>query len=621
MKKYEIIRRICTIYVEYYYIGIEGGLKLFYSDEIIEEIKNKNDILDIVSQYVTLKRSGRNYMGVCPFHKENTPSFSVSPDRQIFHCFGCGVGGNAITFISKIENLSFKETIEFMAERSGIVLPTYNSKEDNEKQFLRKRIYEINELAARYFHENLYKPTSKLAQNYVKSRKMDNKTLKMFLIGYSGTYNELYTFLRKKGYNDNEIYAANLATRTDDGKYIDRFRKRLMIPIMDTRNRVIAFGGRIIEDRKDTAKYINTNENPVYSKGRNLFALNLAKKSDNKKIIIVEGYMDAISLYQRGLDNVVASLGTALTEAQGRLLRSKEQVIIAYDSDGAGQTATLRGLEILQNLGIDVRVLQMEGAKDPDEYIIKFGSAGFNKLVENAISLIEFKIKVLQKDLDLTNVTDKIKFLNQIAKVLSTVDNNMEKEVYVEKISEVYKISKEAIYAEVNKLKYGNENNKKILEMPKINAKIHISKSENISIDEKKENLIIKLLITAQYKVYKKIKDIIKPEYFKNEVNRKIVEKLYDKYNETNRDIEDILLLFDEEIILNKISLIMFENNEKLDIDKCIQDVIKTFNQDKLMLQRNEIIERLKNPNLNKEESEKLENDLSIILIKIAQSK
>ena len=594
---------------------------MFYSDEIIEEIKNRNDILDVVSQYVTLKRSGRNYMGLCPFHREDTPSFSVSPERQIFHCFGCGVGGNSITFISKIENLSFKETIEFMADRVGITLPTSNNVEDTEKQNLKKKIYEINELAANFFHENLYKPTSKLAQEYVKKRKLDNKTLKMFLIGYSGTYNELYTYLRQKGYTDKEIYASNLATITDDGKYIDRFRKRLMIPIMDVRNRVIAFGGRIIEDRKDTAKYINTNENLVYSKGRNLFALNLAKKSTDKRIIIVEGYMDAISLYQRGLDNVVASLGTALTEAQGRLLRNKEQVIISYDSDGAGQAATLRGLEILQNLGINVRVLQMEGAKDPDEYIIKFGSAGFNKLVDNAISLVEFKVKVLKKNLNLNNVDDKIKFLNQIAKVLSTVNNKMEKEVYIDKISEEYKISKEAIYSEVNKLEYANSPSKTILEMPKVRAELHIPKNEKISIDEKKENLIIKLLIMAQYKVYKELKDIIKPEDFKNEVNRAIIEKLYKKYEETNSDIEDFLILFEDEQVVNKLSSIMMENEENFDVDKCLQDVIKNFNKEKLITERNYIIQKLKDQNLSSEETLKLESELSKVLVKIAQSK
>ena len=594
---------------------------MFYSEELIEEVRNRNDILDTVSQYVTLKRSGRTYMGLCPFHREDSPSFSVSPEKQIFHCFGCGVGGNTINFIMKIENLSFKEAIEFLADKSGIALPTHSNAEDNEKQNLKKKIYEINELAAQFFHENLYNPTSKSAQNYVKQRKMDNKTLKMFLIGYSGTNNELYNYLKKSGYTDNEIYASNLSIKTDEGKYIDRFRKRLMIPIMDTRNRVIAFGGRIIENRKDTAKYINSNENLVYSKGRNLFALNLAKKTESKRIIIVEGYMDAISLYQRGLDNVVASLGTALTEAQGRLLRNKEQVIISYDSDGAGQAATLRGLEILKNLGLDVRVLQMEGAKDPDEYIIKFGSAGFNKLVEEAISLVEFKVKTLKKDLDLNNTVDKIKFLNEIAKVLSTVNNKIEKEVYIDKISEEYKISKEAIYAEVNKLEYNKESNKKTLEMPKVKAQIHIPKNEKISIDEKKENLIIKILIIGQYKIYNELKNIIQPEDFKIDVNKKIINELYKKYEETKSDIEDILILFVEEEIINKLSSIMMEDSQSLDINKCLQNIIKNINNSKLLAERNQIIEKLKDENLSKEESEKLENDLSNILIKIAQSK
>lgn len=594
---------------------------MFYSEELIEEVRNRNDILDTVSQYVTLKRSGRTYMGLCPFHREDSPSFSVSPEKQIFHCFGCGVGGNTINFIMKIENLSFKEAIEFLADKSGIALPTHNNAEDNEKQNLKKKIYEINELAAQFFHENLYNPTSKLAQNYVKQRKMDNKTLKMFLIGYSGTNNELYNYLKKSGYTDNEIYASNLSIKTDEGKYIDRFRKRLMIPIMDTRNRVIAFGGRIIEDRKDTAKYINSNENLVYSKGRNLFALNLAKKTESKRIIIVEGYMDAISLYQRGLDNVVASLGTALTEAQGRLLRNKEQVIISYDSDAAGQAATLRGLEILKNLGLDVRVLQMEGAKDPDEYIIKFGSAGFNKLVEEAISLVEFKVKTLKKDLDLNNTVDKIKFLNEIAKVLSTVNNKIEKEVYIDKISEEYKISKEAIYAEVNKLEYNKESNKKTLEMPKVKAQIHIPKNEKISIDEKKENLIIKILIIGQYKIYNELKNIIQPEDFKIDINRKIINELYKKYEETKSDLEDILILFQEEEIINKLSSIMMENSQNLDINKCLQDIIKNINNSKLLAERNQIIEKLKDEKLSKEESEKLVNDLNNTLIKINQLK
>jgi len=291
----------------------------FYSDEIIDEIKNHNDIVDVVSQYITLKRSGRGYFGLCPFHKEDTPSFSVLPERQIFHCFGCGVGGDVIRFVGKIENLGFKETIEMMAEKSGIVLPTSNDFEDNGTQQLKQKIYEINQVAANFYHENLYKPTAKIAQEYVKKRKLDNKTLKAFLIGYSGSLNELYNHLKTQEFTEKEILASGLANKNEQGKFIDRFRKRLMFPILDVRGRVIAFGGRVLDD--SLPKYINSSDNLIYNKGRNLYGLNLAKKSKSKKMIMVEGYMDAVSLYQRGVDNVVASLGTALTEAQRSIIK------------------------------------------------------------------------------------------------------------------------------------------------------------------------------------------------------------------------------------------------------------------------------------------------------------
>ena len=434
-----------------------------YSEELIEEVRNSNDIVDVISQYVVLKRSGRNFFGLCPFHKEKSPSFSVSPDRQIFHCFGCGAGGNVIHFLQKIENIDFRDTMELLADRAGIVLPTIENSAEDKKQLLKKKVYEINEKTALFFHENLYKPDSVQAQEYIKKRKLDNKTLKSFRIGYSGNYNELYTYLKKEGYSDEEIIASTLVVKNDNGSYVDRFRKRLMIPILDVRNRVIAFGGRVLDD--SLPKYINSPESIVYSKGRNLFALNIAQNSNPREQIVVAGYMDAISLYQRGINNVVASLGTALTEAQGRLLRKYcEKVIISYDSDGAGQAATLRGLEILKSIGCDVRILQMEGAKDPDEYVIKYGSGRFNLLVEDAISLVEFKVKVLKKQLDINNTNDKIKFLNEISKILTAVDNNIEQEVYIEKIASEYNISKEAIYAQINKMNYSQNQGKKILE-------------------------------------------------------------------------------------------------------------------------------------------------------------
>ena len=592
-----------------------------YSEELIEEIRSNNDIVDVISQYVILKRSGRNFFGLCPFHKEKSPSFSVSPDKQIFHCFGCGVGGNVIHFVSKIENLDFKETLELLANRANIELPTLdNNYQDNKKAILKSKVYEINEIAAKFYHENLYKPTSKQAQEYIKKRKLDNKTLKSFLIGYSGIFDELYKILKQKGFSEEEILASSLVNKADNGKFIDRFRKRLMIPIQDATGRFIAFGGRVLDDSKP--KYINSPENIVYSKGRNLFGLNIAKKGDTKKIIIVEGYMDAISLYQRGITNVVASLGTALTEQQGRLLRkNSEQVIIGYDADGAGQTATLRGLEILQNMGCDVRVLQIYGAKDPDEFIIKYGPERFNKCVDSAISLVEFKVKILKQNFNVDNINDKIKFLNEIAKILSKVDNNMEKEIYIDKISKEYGISKEAIYAEVNKLIYNKLSDKKSLERTPI--KSYIRKEETEKLDEaiiKREKMVIYILVNYPRETYNKIKDIITEKDIKSEINKKIITKIYEQYKKQR--IENVLDYFEEENIINYLSGIMADDFRIADINKCIEDLLNIYNKEKLVNLRNNIIRKLEDTNnMKKEEIKELEKNLNDVILKLAKVK
>ena len=592
-----------------------------YSEELIEEIRNNNDIVDVISQYVILKRSGRNFFGLCPFHKEKSPSFSVSPDKQIFHCFGCGVGGNVIHFVSKIENLDFRETLELLANRANIQLPTLdNSYQDNKKAILKAKVYEINEIAAKFYHENLYRPTSKEAQEYIKKRKLDNRTLKSFLIGYSGNFDELYRLLKQRGYTEEEILASSLVNKTENGKFIDRFRRRLMIPIQDTTGKFIAFGGRVLDDSKP--KYINSPENIVYSKGRNLFGLNIAKKGDTKKIIIVEGYMDAISLYQRGITNVVASLGTALTEQQGRLLRkNSEQVIIGYDADGAGQAATLRGLEILQNMGCDIRVLQIYGAKDPDEFIIKYGPERFQKCVESAISLVEFKVKILKQNLNIENVNDKIKFLNEIAKILAKVDNNIEKEVYVDKISKEYGISKEAIYGEVNKLIYNKSSEKKILEKAPIKNYIKNESKENI--DEsiiKREKMVIYILINYPNEGYDKIKNIITIDDIRSETNKKIISKIYEQYE---KKIEgNILDLFEEEQIINYLSGIMADDFGVNDINKCIEDLINIYNKEKLLNIRNEIIRKLEDTSkMSGEEVRELEKRLNEVILKLAKVK
>lgn len=587
-----------------------------YSEELIEEVKNSNDIVDVISQYVNLKRSGRNFFGLCPFHKEKSPSFSVSPDKQIFHCFGCGAGGNVIHFISKIENADFKEAIGILANRAGIELPTLNNYEDNKTALLKSKVYEINQIAAEFYHQNLYKPTSKIGQEYIKKRKLDNRTLKSFLIGYSGNFDELYRILKQKGFTEEEILASSLVNKTDDGKYIDRFRKRVMFPIQDTRNKVIAFGGRVTDDSKP--KYINSPENIVYSKGRHLFGLNVAKRGELKNIIIVEGYMDAISLYQRGITNVVASLGTALTEAQGRLLRRySERVTIGYDSDGAGQAATLRGLEILQNIGCDVRILQISGAKDPDEYVIKYGPERFLKCVEQAISLVEFKVKMLKQSLNLDNINDKIKFLNQVAKILSNVTNSIERELYVEKIANEYNVSKEAIYGEVNKLIYTKNTGEKTLEKPIVKKEIKKEKQEIDSSTTKRENLIIYLLINYPQESYKKIKSVISENDMKLEENQKILKKMYEEIEKGNINI-DILNYFEEQNIIDHISGIMSYDFEISDLNKCIEDVVNTYEKDKLINRRQEILNIIKNgQGFSEEELNNLEDELSNIVIKL----
>lgn len=592
----------------------------YYSEELIEEIRSSNDIVDVISQYVILKRSGRNFFGLCPFHKEKSPSFSVSPDKQIFHCFGCGVGGNVIHFVSKIENLGFKDTLEMLANRVNIQLPELDGYDSDVNAKLKSRLYELNQATATFYHENLYKPSSKEAQEYIKKRKLDNNTLKSFLIGYSGVFDELYTYLKSKGFSENEILASGLVNKNENGRFIDRFRRRLMFPIQDVRNRVIAFGGRVLDDSKP--KYINSAENLVYSKGRHLFGLNLAKNSQKKKLIIVEGYMDCISLYQRGITNVVASLGTALTEAQGRLLRKhSEQVVIGYDADGAGQAATIRGMEILQNLGCDIRILQIEGAKDPDEFVVKYGPERFNKYVENAISLIEFKIKILKKDLNLENANDKIKFLKEIAKLLSKVNSDLEKEIYLDKISKTYNISKDAVQAEINKLLYADSKGAKVLEKPfKSFVKKDEPKEAVSEIDKKREYMIIYLLITYPDKSFNRIKNTIRMEDIQSETNRKIIKKLYEELEKG--DINNILDKFEETEEVNYLSGIMAQDFEIVDEQKAIDDIINIYTKKKLINKRNEILKKLEAPeSTDKDEMKNLERELSNIIIELAKIK
>ena len=573
-----------------------------YSDEIIEEVRQNNDVVDIISQYVHLTRKGRNYFGLCPFHSEKSPSFSVSPDRQIFHCFGCGVGGNVYTFLMKIEGITFKESLEQLAERANIQLPTYENSADAAKDELKAKVYKVNEFAAEFYHQNLYKPVAKIGQEYVKKRKMNRETLEAYRIGFSGKFDELYKALKAQGFGEKEILESGLVNKNANGTYIDRYRERLMFPICDARGKVIAFGGRILDDSKikdhkfPQPKYINSPENVVYSKGRHLFGLNVAKKESAKKLLIVEGYMDVISLHQRGITNVVGALGTALTEQQGWLLRkSTEQVILGFDADGAGQTAIERSMKILQKMGCDMRVLQIEGAKDPDEYIVKFGEGRFRLAMDNAISLVEFTVKNLKKDLNLDNTSDKIKFLNEIAKILSKVENTMEREIYIEKIAKGYNISKEAIYAEVNKLIYaGNKTDKVLQSNTKEVKRVEIEIKDDI-IDEdlqRRENTIIAILLENNNNIFQKIKEKIKPEDFRSEINKKIAKELYNELEKEDCNINKLIDTFDE-TMQSHITMLMATDFEIEDVDKAVEDILTKYEKERLENRKREILKQL----------------------------
>lgn len=590
-----------------------------YSEEIINEVRQSNDIVDVISQYMHLKRSGRNFFGLCPFHNEKSPSFSVSPDKQIFHCFGCGVGGNVYTFVSKIEGIGFFETIQMLAERANIQLPTLENSVDTQKEILKDKVYKVNEFAAEYYHQNLYKSQSKLGQEYVKKRQLSNETLKSYRIGYSGKFDELYQELKKQGFQETEILESGLVNKNEKGQYIDRYRNRLMFPICDIRGRVIAFGGRVLDDSKP--KYINSPENVVYSKGRHLFGLNVAKKGDTKKLLIVEGYMDVISLHQRGITNVVAPLGTALTEQQGWLLRKNtEQIILSFDSDDAGLKAKARALEILGNMGCDIRVLNIEGAKDPDEYILKYGTARFNNLVEKALSVIEFNVKLLKKDLNLENTNDKIKFLNEIAKLISKVENSIEREIYIEKIAKEYNISKEAIYGEVNKLTYKHTNSEKTLEKPKpvILHKKQEQKEVSPAI-KRRENTIISILLTADLSIFEVIKQNIRPEDFQDEINSNIAKKLYEEFEKGNSNINGIIDTLEQEE-QNQITSIMADDYEIDNLEKAIDDIMQIYEREKLNKRKLEILKKLENITDSNERKE-LEKELSNTIIMLAKIK
>ena len=417
-----------------------------FSESFLTELAERNDIADVVSEYVRLgKRSGANLFGLCPFHNEKTPSFSVSPDKQIYHCFGCGKGGGVVNFIMEIEGLSFLEAVEFLAKRAGMTVP---QQENDAESRRRERLYALNKDAARFFHEQL-RADKGAAMGYMNRRRISASIATSFGLGYAAdTWDTLEKAMRAKGYTDAELFEADLVRKGKNGGYYDTFRNRLMFPVIDVRGNVIGFSGRILGDGEP--KYLNTKENIVFNKGRNLFGLNLAKKSKNSYVILVEGNIDVVSLHQAGFDSAIASLGTSLTNEQARLIsRYKNEVILAYDSDGAGVKASQRAIGILEKLDVKVKVLRWEGAKDPDEYIQLRGAGAFRNLIEKSESQIDYRLLNIKNKYDLSIPEQKVDYLKEATRLVATFPGNVERQVYSIRVAELAGVSQDAVEKEV----------------------------------------------------------------------------------------------------------------------------------------------------------------------------
>lgn len=420
------------------------------NDLFIQQLKQYSDIERIISGYVPLSRKGRNLFGLCPFHSEKTPSFFVYPQTQSFYCFGCGAGGDVITFIRRIENLEYMEAVRFLAEKCGLTVP--DSQQEDERAVQRRRILEINRETARFFHAQLMSEQGKQAYDYLTRRGRDRKTIRHFGLGYAPEgWRVLSDYLKTKGFTDEEMVAANVAVNSKRGSVYDRFRNRVMFPIIDLRGNVVGFGGRALDDQG--AKYLNTSDTPVFKKSRNLFAMNFAKISKQPGLILAEGYMDVIAIHQAGFDNAIATLGTALTDEQARLISQyTDKVILAYDSDGPGQAATKRAINIFDEVGVKVSVLSMTGAKDPDEFIQKYGRERFAMLLDGSSNALEFELSKIRSRFDISTADGKVNFLKEACKLFAGIRNPVEREVYLTQVANELEIAPQAIHAQIKSL-------------------------------------------------------------------------------------------------------------------------------------------------------------------------
>ena len=499
---------------------------MYYSDEIIEEVRSKNDIVDVISSYVKLQKKGSSYFGLCPFHNEKSPSFSVSREKQMYYCFGCGAGGNVFTFLMEYENYSFQEALKYLADRAGVELPEAEySKEARERADQKAILLEINKVAAQYFYVQLKSPQGAHALSYLKDRGLSDEMIHSFGLGYSNKYsNDLYQYLKSKGYRDELIVKAGLVTVDERYGASDKFWNRVMFPIMDSTSRVIGFGGRVMGDAKP--KYLNSPETMIFDKSRNLYGLNRARSSRKPYFLLCEGYMDVISLHQAGFSNAVASLGTALTPGHASLIkRYVKEVYLTYDSDEAGTKAALRAMPILKDVGITARIIRMEPYKDPDEFIKHLGAEAFEERIHKAQNGFMFGLEVLERDYDLTTPEGKTDFMKEAAKRLTQFDEEIERSNYIEAVAKTYHVGFEELRKLVLKMAVQTGLAKQVERPKRLDGKSREKEDGHV----KSQKILLTWLIEDEG-IFNQIRRYITPDDFTGELYKKVAALLYEQY-------------------------------------------------------------------------------------------
>lgn len=497
---------------------------MYYPDDIVEEVRMKNDIVDVISGYVKLQKKGSNYFGLCPFHNEKSPSFSVAPGKQMYYCFGCGAGGNVITFIMEYENYSFPEALRLLAERAGVTLPAEEySREAREQADLRSTLLEINKLAANYFYYQLGQPQGKTGYDYLRRRELSDEIIRRFGLGFANkTSDDLYQYLKKKGYNDAILKETGLVSIEERGTH-DKFWNRVMFPIMDINNRVIGFGGRVMGD--GTPKYLNSPETKLFDKSRNLYGLNFARTSREKYILICEGYMDVIAMHQAGFTNAVASLGTAFTTQHASLLkRYTSQVILTYDSDSAGIKAALRAIPILKEVGMSIKVLNMEPYKDPDEFMKNLGADAFRERIVQAKNSFMFEIEVLKKNYMMDDPEQKTAFYNDVARKLLEFPDALERDNYLEAVSREYFINYQDLKQLVNRLGARLD---LTVKRPEQEAKPDRRKKEKDDGSRRSQRLLLTWLIENP-ELFRKIEGIVSADDFREDLYHQVAVMVFE---------------------------------------------------------------------------------------------